>query len=316
MSSAPTTDGVHHVTAIVGDAQRAVDFYVGTLGLRLVKRTVNHDDTGTYHLYFGDGDGTPGTAMTVFPWGEDGRQGRVGTGQVRRTAFAVPPGSLDYWADRLADAGVDADRDERGGDPRLSFADPDGLPLALVAVDTDYGSRWADSPVPADRQIRRFHGVTLALREAERTADLLADMGLVEADADGDRRRFEAPGPYGRVVDLTTPSIEPGRGGVGTVHHVAFVADDLDQQAHWRALARQHGLRATDVVDRTYFGSVYFRTHGGVLFETATPEPGFTADESVADLGRELALPDWLADRRAEVAADLPAIEDPVRSDD
>jgi len=303
------------VTAIVGDAQRAVDFYVGTLGLRLVKRTVNHDDTGTHHLYFGDGGGTPGTAMTVFPWGEDGRQGQVGTGQVRRTAFAVPAGSLDYWADRLALDGVDAERRD-GDEPRLAFEDPDGLPLALVAADTEYGERWADSPVPATHQIRRFHGVTLALREAERTADLLADMGLEAVETAGERRRFEAPGPYGRVVDLTTPSIEPGRGGVGTVHHVAFAAADVEEQAHWQTLARQHDLRVTDVIDRTYFRSVYFRTHGGVLFEMATPEPGFTADESVADLGSDLALPDWLEDQRESIAAELPTLDDPVASDD
>ncbi len=276
--------------------------------MRLVKRTVNHDDTRTYHLYFGDGAGTPGTAMTVFPWGADGREGTVGTGQVHTTRFAVPPGSLDYWDERLAGAGVAVERGERDRE-YLAFEDPDGLPLELVAEETDYGERWADSPVPPEHQVRRFHGVRLALRETETTAALLSDIGF-EASDDG--RRFVALGPYGRVVELTTPDIDPGVGGVGTVHHVAFVAEDREQQSHWRTLARQHGLRATAVIDRTYFESVYFRTDGGVLFEMATPAPGFTVDEDREDLGAELALPAWLADQREAIEAALPSIEDPV----
>ncbi len=316
MSDRPATPGLHHVTAVVGDAQACVDFYVETLGLRLVKRTVNHDDPGTPHLYFADGAGTPGTAFTVFPWGADGREGRVGTGQVSTTAFAVPPDSLPYWADRLADAGVAVHRGERFGEQYLAFTDPDGIPLELVASETAYGTRWADSPVPAERQIRRFHGVTLSLRSLDDTAALLADMGLERtASADG-RHRFLADGPQGRVVDLTTPDRDPAVGGVGTVHHVAFVAADREQQAHWQTLARQYGLRVTDVVDRTYFRSVYFRTDGGVLFEMATPDPGFTADESVADLGSDLRLPPWLAEERDRIAADLPEIVDPVTASD
>lgn len=309
MDTAPATGGLHHVTAVVGDPQRCVDFYVGTLGMRLVKRTVNHDDTHTHHLYFGDGSGTPGTAMTVFPWGADGRQGTVGTGQVHTTRFAVPPASLDYWVDRLEDDGVAVERGERERE-YLAFEDPDGIPLELVAEETDYGERWANSPVPADHQIRRLHGVRLALRETETTADLLSDMGF---ESDDERQRFVAPGPYGRVVDLTAPDIDPGVGGVGTVHHVAFVADDREQQAHWRTLARQHGLRATGVIDRTYFQSVYFRTDGGVLFEMATPAPGFTVDEDRDRLGEDLALPDWLADQREEIEAALSPVADPTR---
>lgn len=301
------TPGIHHVTAMVGDPQPNLEFYAGVLGLRLVKRTVNHDDTRTYHLYFGDGAGTPGTAMTVFPWGADGREGTVGTGQVHTTRFAVPPGSLAYWADRLDEAGVAV---EWGSDGEyLAFEDPDGLPLELVAEETDYGERWAASPVPAEHQIRRLQGVELALRETETTAALLNDMGFESRD---DRQRFVAPGPYGRVVDLTAPDIDPGVGGVGTVHHVAFVAEDRAQQSHWRTLARQHGLRATEVIDRTYFESVYFRTDGGVLFEMATPAPGFTVDEDREALGERLALPEWLADQREEIETALPAIEDPV----
>ncbi len=281
-----------------------------------MKRTVNHDDTRTHHLYFGDGSGTPGTAMTVFPWGVDGREGTVGTGQVRTTAFAVPPGSLDYWADRLAETGVAVERGERADETYLAFEDPDGVPLELVAAETDYGERWTESPVPPEHQVRRFHGVRLALRETETTAALLSDMGFESTSETGGRQRFVAPGPHGRVVDLTAPDIEPGVGGVGTVHHVAFVAEDREQQAHWRTLARQHGLRATDVIDRTYFRSVYFRTDGGVLFEMATPDPGFTVDEDRTALGERLALPDWLEDQREEIETELPSIEDPVTGGD
>jgi glyoxalase family protein len=315
MSTRPATGGLHHVTAVTGDPQRTVDFYVETLGLRLVKRTVNHDDTDTYHLYFGDGTGTPGTGFTVFPWGGDGREGRVGTSQVTATAFAVPPDALDYWADRLESAGVAVERGQRFDERYLAFEDPDGVPVELVGVDTDYGTRWEGSPVPAARQLRRLHGVTLALRAAETTADLLADMGLsAVGEADG-RRRFLADGPYGPVVDLTTPDTDPGIGGVGTVHHVAFVADSVEEHAHWQTLAQQYGFRVTDVIDRTYFRSVYFRTDGGVLFEMATPTPGFTADESVADLGSGLALPDWLEDQRESIAAGLPTVRDPTAAD-
>jgi len=312
--AAPTTPGLHHVTATVGDPQRCVEFYVGTLGLRLVKRTVDHDDPGRYHLYFADGSGTPGTTVTVLPQGADGREGSVGTGQVHAAALSVPPDSLGYWADRLRGAGVAVERGERDRE-YLAFEDPDGVPLELVAEATDYGQRWANSPVPPERQVRRLHGVRLALRETETTAALLADMGFEAANgggAVGGRRRFVAPGPHGRVVDLATPDVEPGVGGVGTVDHVAFVAEDREQLAHWRTLARRHGLRATGVLDRTYFQAVSFRTDGGVRFEMATPGPGVTVDEDGDTLGSSLALPGWLADRREAIEEGLPAIADPV----
>jgi glyoxalase family protein len=310
----PQTPGLHHVTAIVGDPQTNADFYVGTLGLRMVKRTVNHDDTGTYHFYFGDGEGTPGTNVTFFPWGEGGRQGTFGAGQTRTTAYLVPEASVDYWAERLARAGVEYDRRQRFDEEVLRFTDPDGIGLALVAADAPSDAvPWAASPVPERHQLRGFHSVTLAVDDFGPTAEVLTDVLGFELDAetDGRRRYRSATGGPGSLVDLVETDHGRGEMGVGTVHHVAFEVADADDHERFREAYAAAGLDPSEVIDRTYFESTYTREPGGVLFEMATPEPGFTADEPLEELGSRLVLPERLEPRRAEIEARLPTFDGP-----
>jgi glyoxalase family protein len=324
------TTGIHHVTAIAGDPTRNAAFYVETLGLRLVKRTVNHDDTDTYHLYFGDGAGTPGTNITFFPWADGGRPGQFGAGQTQYTAFSVPAGSLDYWADRLADHGVETERVERfggavrsdansaGGDgpragERLRFADPDGIGLELVAEDAPRpGPTWAGSPVPAEHQIRGFHGVTLAVADPDVTGAVLEAVGYeATAEVDGVTRYDTGADGIGTAVYLTATDAPRGRMGVGTVHHVAFRLPDEAAQREMQDRLREVGIEPTEIIDRTYFRAIYAREPGGVLFEFATMGPGFDADEPVASLGERLALPAWLEEEREAIEASLPAFEPP-----
>jgi glyoxalase family protein len=307
------TTGIHHVTAIGGDPTRNAEFYVETLGLRLVKRTVNHDDNGTYHLYFGDGEGTPGTSMTFFPWTDEGRQGEFGAGQAQYTAFSVPAGSLDYWADRLAAHGVETEPVDRFGTEVLRFADPDGIGLELVPHEAERpGTTWAESPVPADHQIRGFYGVTLAVSSAESTAEVLEAIGYeaVERTEAGVRYDTGADG-IGTVVDLVETDTPRGRMGVGTVHHVAFRLEDEAEQRGMQERLREVGMDPTEIIDRKYFKAIYAREPGGVLFEFATMGPGFDADEPVESLGESLTLPEWLEDERERIEAALPAFEAP-----
>ncbi|WP_137286889.1 ring-cleaving dioxygenase [Halorussus salinisoli] len=298
--------GIHHVTAIAGDPGRNLDFYTRTLGLRLVKRSVNQDDVSVYHLFYGDYSGTPGTSMTFFPY-PGARPGRVGTGQVSTTAFLIPEESVDYWVERLADAGVDADDPrERFGDTVVPFRDPDGLPLELVARADAPAGDPPEGPVPDEHAIRGFFGVTLSLESAEPTASLLITMGFRETERD--RRRYETDGELGYVVDiLEDPQAPRGQPGAGTVHHVAFQVTE-DDQSEWRDVLTDHGLRPTEIIDRKWFESVYARTKGGVLFEFATKSPGYTVDEDVDELGERLVLPEWLEDRRDEIEAGLPEL--------
>ncbi|WP_265107988.1 ring-cleaving dioxygenase [Halosolutus halophilus] len=314
---APTTPGLHHVTAIAGDPRANAEFYVGALGLRFVKRTVNHDDTGTYHFYFGDEQGTPGTNITFFPWTDRGHSGQFGAGQTRDTAYLIRSDSVDYWADRLASQGVAVDRSERFGETVLGFDDPDGIGLELVgseaAREAD-AKPWADSPVPADHQLRGFHSVTLAVDAFEPTAEVLTDVLGYELEGEDDgRRRYRTPdGGPGSAVDLVETDADRGHMGVGTVHHVAFEAADVHEQERWRGVFRDHRLDVTEVIDRKYFQSIYSREPGGVLFEIATTGPGFTVDEDVDELGSTLTLPEWLEDERERIEAQLPEFEGPT----
>ena len=328
--TAPTpTPGIHHVTSIAGDPQRNLDFWVETLGLRLVKRSINQDDPGTYHFFFADAEGNPGTSMTFFPW-ENQSGGKVGSGQVSRTAFRVPEGSLDYWEARFDDYDVDYDeRVERFGETVLPFRDPDGLPVELVAVeipDDDPTVPWTEFVSEASA-IRGFHSVTLWLADPGPTTELLQTMGLEEVgteqaqgDTPGDERtRFAASGPVGRYVDVL-PTIEGGRQGHGTVHHVAFqTPTDADQESMRKAV-RSAGLSPTQQIDRHCFRSVYFREHGGVLFELATNGPGYDSDEPLDDLGGRLVLPGTFEARREEIEAGLADVTIPraeqVEADD
>jgi len=310
-----STSGIHHVTAIGGDPERNAGFYVDTLGLRLVKWTVNHDDTDTYHLYYGDGVGTPGTNVTFFPWTDAGRRGEFGAGQTQFTAFSVPGSSYDYWRERLESRGVRYSEHERFGDRALQFSDPDGIGLELVFHDGERpGEPWMESPVPLEHQIRGFHGVTLAVSGVEPTAEILERVGFERVASEGDRTRYDTgDNRIGAVVDLLETSLPRGEMGVGTVHHVAFEVASDEQEA-LRDELREAGLNATDPIDRTYFTAIYAREPGGVLFEFATPEPGFTVDEDPESLGERLTLPEWLEDDREEIEAALPAFEwDPDR---
>ncbi|KOX93427.1 diguanylate cyclase [Haloarcula rubripromontorii] len=314
MTEVTPTPGIHHVTCIASDPQQNMDFWAETLGLRLVKRSINQDDPSTYHFFFADAEGNPGTSMTFFPW-ENHTQGTVGSGQVSRTAFRVPEGSLDYWEGRFDEYGVDYDdRVERFGETVLPFRDPDGLPVELVEVeipDDDPTEPWT-AFVPEDAAIRGFHSVTLWLADPEPTEDLLRTMGLEEVgteqaqgDTPGDERtRFAAPGSVGKYVDVL-PTIEGGRQGHGTVHHVAFQTPTDEDQQSMRDAVRNAGLRPTSQIDRHWFRSVYFREFGGILFELATSGPGYDSDEPLDDLGGRLVLPGKFEDRREEIEAGL-----------
>jgi glyoxalase family protein len=307
--------GIHHVTAIAGDPQRNIDFYAGVLGLRLVKLTVNYDDPTTYHLYYGDGQGHPGTIMTFFPW-RGAMSGRIGTGQLTVTSFAVPESSLGYWKDRLTERGtlVQEARSEFG-DRLLFFTDPDGLQLELVATPHANPDRiWNQGPVPMDFAISGFHHVTLSENGYERTASLLTDtLGFKRVQGQGSRFRYAAgSGSPGTIVDLIcAPEGRPGRVAVGTVHHVAWRTPTNEQQVEWRETIRDLQYNVTPIIDRTYFHSIYFREPGGVLFEIATDPPGFAVDEPAEKIGTSLVLPTWLESERRELQRVLPQIRVP-----
>jgi glyoxalase family protein len=297
--------GIHHITAIASDPQRNLDFYTGVLGLRLVKRTVNFDDPGTYHFYFGDERGAPGTILTFFPW-PDIRAGRAGTSEVGGIAFAVAPGTRAAWTERLRAHGVTPDASAvRFGEPMLAFTDPDGTRLELIERPSGGVPAGADP-----NAIRGFHSATLVVPKREKTEALLADtFGFEPAGDDGGRRRFRAAsGGPGALVDVVESHDGHAELGAGSVHHIAWRTRDDDSQADWlHALARQK-LHVTPVQDRQYFHSIYFREPGGVLFEIATDPPGFALDESPERLGHELKLPEWLEPMRDRIERSLPAI--------
>ena len=306
-------NGIHHVTAIAGPARRNLDFYSRILGLRLVKKTVNFDDPTTWHLYFGDADGNPGTILTFFPW-EHVAAGRLGVGETEVTAFRIPEAAVGYWTHRLVANGVAHDAPQkRFGETVLSFRDPDGMRLALVAVPgSESEPAWDNGEVPAESAIRGFHGVTLLLDKTETTAAILRDVfGFVEAGREGSTVRMRAEGTaHGGVVDLRAAGgFLPARMGAGSVHHISFRAgDDAEQARMVKTLVETFGLRPTEQRDRNYFRSVYFREPGGVLFEIATDAPGFAVDEPADDLGGALKLPAQYETRRAEIEAVLPAL--------
>jgi len=305
--------GIHHVTAIAGKPARNLDFYTRTLGLRFVKKTVNFDDPGTYHFYYGDEAGSPGTILTFFPW-EHAGQGRAGVGLTQETAFRVPAGAIGYWTRRLIEKGVAVDAPARRfGEPVLSFADPDGMRLALVGVGgAETEPAWSACDIPVEHAIRGFHGVTLMLDEAAATGAILTDvLGFSEDGRDGQRVRYRADAAAGGFVDIReAKGFLKGGMGRGSVHHVAFRAvDDAEQAAMAQKLSRDHRVAVTGQKDRQYFRSVYFREPGGVIFEIATDEPGFTIDEPLAALGGALKLPPFLEDRRAELEAVLPVLD-------
>ena len=305
-------NGIHHVTAIAGPARRNLGFYERTLGLRLVKKTVNFDDPTTYHFYYGDEAGNPGSILTFFPW-EHVAPGRLGIGETQETAFRVPAGSIGFWTHRFIAHGVVHEAPvKRFGQTVLAFRDPDGMRLALVGVPGIEGEPvWGEGDVPAEAAIRGFHGVTLLLEKTERTGAILTDVfGFTEAASENGLVRFASGVAIGGFVDLRAAGgFLPARMGGGSVHHIAFrAADDAAQEDMVRKLAQNHGIRTTEQRDRNYFRSVYFREPGGVLFEIATDAPGFAVDEPAASLGQALKLPAGLETRRVEIEAVLPEL--------
>jgi glyoxalase family protein len=307
--------GIHHVTSIAGSARRNLDFYTSTLGLRLVKKTVNFDAPTSYHFYYGDSAGRPGTILTFFAW-EGSAPGRLGIGETQETVFSIPEGSIGYWTQRLIERGVAHDPPvKRFGATTLAFRDQDGTRLALTGVKgLEATHEWSAGGVPAEHAIRGFHGVSLLLAEAGPTAAILTDVfGFAAGGSEGATQRYQAPGVgLGGLIDLRTAGeFLPARQGAGSVHHIAFrAADDAEQAAMVGKLVQDHHLQVTEQKDRNYFRSVYFREPGRVLFEIATDPPGFAIDESPDSLGRALKLPPFLEGRRASIEAALPALDE------
>jgi glyoxalase family protein len=292
--------GIHHVTAIASDPQANIDFYTRFLGLRLVKKTVNFDDPGSYHLYYGDYNGHPGTLITFFPW-PGARRGRKGNGQVTVTSFAVPRNSLGAWVGKLSKADIDFDGPvTRFGEEVLRFSDPDGLQLELVASVDDQGDG-----------IRSFHSATISEEGYEKTAQLLTQtLGFRLAQQEGNRFRFVAgDGGPSKIVDvLCSPDAARGMVAAGTVHHIAWRTPDAEQQLRWRGVLVGRDYNVSPVMDRNYFESIYFREPGGVLFEIATDPPGFTVDEPLESLGQSLKLPPEYEPMRDRIESALPPI--------
>jgi len=312
--------GIHHITAIAGDPQRNLDFYAGILGMRFLKKTVNFDDPGTYHFYYGDGTGTPGSILTFFPWPGNPPRGTAGTGQAVGIAFSVAPSALWFWQDRLLAFGIAVTGPhDRAGNQAIAFEDPDGMKLELVAAADDRRSGWQSEAIPADYAIKGFYAVTLALESVEQTASLMeGTMGMQKRVLSESHYRFEIEGAEsgsgaGGVVDiLCRPDTVRGRMGAGSIHHVAFRVTSDEAQLQFRQQLLAAHVNPTPVIDRQYFRSVYFREPGGVLFEVATDPPGFTVDESDQELGTALKLPPQYESERERIEAILPRVRVPA----
>jgi glyoxalase family protein len=304
--------GLHHVTAIATDPQSNVDFYTRALGLRLVKQTVNFDAPDTYHLYYGDEQGSPSSLLTFFPW-PTVPKGQQGAGMTTATAFSVPETSLGWWHERLQAMGVDVDpprtRDE---EEVLTFRDPDGLVIDLVASVGDHRSGWDGvADIPTEHAVRGLHAITLSERQLDPSATMLTELlGMSLTGEEDARSRFGmSDGGPGALVDVFSGVRDRGLQAGGTVHHVAFRAPDLETMTAWQQELIARGVQVTQILDRQYFKSIYFREPGGVLFEIATDAPGFAVDEPLLELGRHLKLPPWLEPNREQIAAALPRLE-------
>ncbi|MFI5694779.1 ring-cleaving dioxygenase [Kribbella sp. NPDC051586] len=314
MADSVAPHGLHHVTAIAEDPQRNVDFYTTVLGLRLVKRTVNFDAPDTYHLYYGDASGRPSTLLTFFPW-PGAPNGKQGTGLTTATAFSVPPESLGWWQERLQTLGVDADAPVAGADEEvLRLRDPDGLVIELVASDGDTRSGWDGvAAIPFDNAIRGLFSVTMTEQLLDPTAEMLDGLlGMQHGQDTKDGTRFVMSGGVeGTAVDVRPSNENRGVQAAGTVHHIAFRAPDGDTQAKWRLELIEAGVQVTEILDRQYFTSIYFREPGGVLLEIATDQPGFAVDEPLLELGQHLKLPPWLEPNREQIENTLPSLRVP-----
>ena len=302
--------GIHHITALAGDAQRNADFYVKSLGMRLVKKSVNQDDPGTYHLFYGNASGSPGSGLTFFPW-PMARQGKPGVGEAVNVALAVPEDSINYWAEHFGEEGIDFDGPyDRFGQQAIGFKDPDQLQLELVFdIKAEKLPGWDHGTVPAEYGIRGFWGTTLRLKEEGPTAEVLENVfGFEKSDSSEGAHLYTTNAPVGGSVIIEKGEEKLSANGSGIIHHVAFRAKGDDEQKEMRKKIINMGLNPTDVIDRHWFHSVYFRSPGGVLFEIATDGPGYTVDEDADKLGGKLILPPWLESRRETIEKRLPEI--------
>ena len=315
--------GIHHVTAICSNPQKNIDFYTKLLGLRLVKLTVNFDDPTTYHLYYGDESGHPGTILTFFPWSSVPK-GHKGTGQAITTSFLVPDNSIDYWKDRLKNNDICYKNPIKRFDDEqvITFYDPDGLELELVAHPSykDNNERfWKDGPISYENGIRGFYSISLSEEGYEHTSEILNKLGYTMTQNRGNRFRFQLENSKftgAKILDvLCLPYTSRGIIGTGSVHHIAFRTLSDEKQTSIRESIIKIGLNPTPIIDRTYFHSVYFREPGGVLFEIATDHPGFTIDQKIEDLGSRLMLPSWFESIRGELEKVLPKIELPIKKE-
>ncbi|WP_337018665.1 ring-cleaving dioxygenase [Oceanobacillus massiliensis] len=295
------TKGIHHITAIVGHPQENVDFYASVLGLRLVKKTINFDDPGTYHLYFGNEGGRPGSIITFFPWA-GAYQGKVGDGQVGVTSYAVPKGALSFWEERLGKFHISFNKTERFGETYLTFDDIHGLHLELVEREEGTKNAWSIGDVTPEVAIKGFAGATLLSSNPGQTMNLLEKvMGYEKIGEEAGLVRYKSFGDIGNIIEVKTTTSGPGSMGVGTVHHIAFRAEDDADHLEWQSYIREHGYGVTPVRDRNYFNAIYFRESGQLLFEIATDPPGFAHDESFETMGLELKLPEQYEQYREQL---------------
>lgn len=301
--------GIHHVTSLVGNAQENVDFYTKVLGLRMVKKTVNFDDPGTYHLYFGDKEGSPGTIITTFPY-EDARPGRIGDGQVGITTYAIPVGSLDFWINRLEKFNISYKNTKRFNEDFIDFHDVHGLRLELVERAEGQMSNWKTDDITENEAIKGFGGAVLYSLSPNETAETLENiLGLEKVAEEGEYIRFRAYGHIANIIDIKTSSSGRGINSLGTVHHIAWSTKGDSEQLEWQKLLRENGFNVTDVRNRNYFKSIYFREKGGILFEIATELPGFAVDEDLESLGQDLKLPAQYESIREKLEDRLSPIE-------
>ncbi|HWK23413.1 MAG TPA: ring-cleaving dioxygenase [Ureibacillus sp.] len=303
------TTGIHHITAIVGHPQENIDFYAGVLGLRLVKQTINFDDPGTYHLYFGNEGGKPGSIITFFPW-INAYPGSIGDGQVGVTTYVVPAGAMDFWRNRLIKFDIKYIETVRFGETYLQFDDPHGLHLEIVEREEGDLNPWNFGGVSKEVAIKGFGGAILYSTQPQETATTLINvLGLELVGIEGDFTRYKASADIGNIIDVKMTTGARGTMGVGTVHHIAWRAKDEEDHQEWQEYAMNHGLHVTDIKDRNYFNAIYFRESGGILFEIATDTPGFAHDESYETMGRKLMLPNQYESLRDRLVHSLPPIK-------
>jgi len=307
------TKGIHHISAIIGHPQENIAFYTRVLGLRLVKRTVNFDNPGTYHFYLGDEKGTPGTIITFFPWPHAKYKGKIGGGQVGVTSYVIPFGTMSFWENRLKELFIPYKKSARFGEQYLQFVDPHGLHLELVERNEGKRNEWGVNGITSEVAIKGLGGALLLSTDPERTSEMVYKvLGLDFVGEDNDYIRFRSQDDLGNIIDIKKHPVPEGRMGVGTVHHIAWRTDERTDQVEWKKLIENAGYQVTDVKDRNYFHSIYFREPGETLFEIATDGPGFLIDEPFEHLGEELKLPSQFKHLQEKIETDLLPIKVPV----